>query len=129
MALTRDTTAEHIKPLEGARIQRFTCGSTISAGQPVALASDGQIDPAQGTSVALAMVVGVALTGGAVNDTIDVVTDGRVLCGSSGTVGALVYISDTAGTYGETAGTKTTIIGYNYSATVLFVRIQIVSLS
>ena len=49
MAIGRDTTAANIKPLEGAQIDRFTAGSTIAAGEVVAMSSDGYIDPADST--------------------------------------------------------------------------------
>ena len=57
------------------------------------------------------------------------VVHGPVSSITGGTPGLLVYGSDTAGEVSETAGTKDTIIGYNESATVLFVQPQIVDLS
>ena len=134
MAATRDTDAAVVKPLEGAIVQRFIAGAAIQAGEIVSMSSDGYIDPAIGTSVVLS-AVGIALPnkGGdpaaAALDAVDVVTHGPVLCLTGATIGALIYVSDTAGEPGESAGTKDTVIGFAQSATVLFVRPQIIDFS
>lgn len=134
MAASRDTDAADIKPLEGAVIQRFTAGAAIEAGEIVSMSSDGYVDPAIATSVVLS-AVGIALPkdGGdpaaAEGDTLDVVTHGPVVCMAGATIGALIYVSDTAGEPSETAGTKDTVIGFAQSATVLFVRPQIIDFS
>lgn len=126
MAIARDTTAANIKPLKGAVIRRFTAGATVAAGELVSMQSDGYVDPAITTAVEV--VAGVALQGAVSGDRIDVVTFGPVKCLTGGTIGAIVYATDTAGEPGETAGTKTTIAGWNESATVLFVNPTTVSL-
>ena len=134
MAASRDSDAGVVKPLEGAIIQRFIAGAAIEAGELVSMSSDGYVDPAIATSVVLSLV-GVALPkdGGdpasAEGDYVDVVTHGPVLCLSGATIGALIYVSDTAGEPSETAGTKDTVAGFTQSATVLFVRPQIIDFS
>ena len=134
MAASRDTAAANVKALEGAIIQRFTAGAAIEAGEIVSMSSDTYVDPAIGTGVVLS-AVGIALpnNGGdpasAEGDVVDVVTHGPVVCLSGATVGALIYVSDTAGEPSETAGTKDTVIGFAQSATVLFVRPQIIDFS
>ena len=60
MATARDTTAEHIKPLEGAIVRRFTSGAAIAAGELVSMSSDGYIDPSDSTA-AKNYVLGVAI--------------------------------------------------------------------
>jgi hypothetical protein len=45
------------------------------------------------------------------------------------TPGTAIYVSDTAGEYSETAGTKSFIIGYAETATKLFVHPQPVALA
>ena len=131
MAATRDTDAAVVKPLEGAIVQRFIAGAAIQAGEIVSMSSDGYIDPAIATSVVLS-AVGIALPnkGGdpaaAALDAVDVVTHGPVLCMAGATIGGLIYVSDTAGEPSESAGTKDTVIGFAQSATVLFVRPQII---
>lgn len=122
MAIARDTTAANIKPLNGAIIRRHVCGATVAAGELVHLSADTFIDPCDAASITAASVTGVAVQGGAITETIDVVVHGPVKCLTGATVGAVVYATDTAGEPGETAGTKTCVAGYNESATVLFVR-------
>lgn len=134
MAASRDTDAADIKPLEGAIIQRFIAGAAVEAGEFVEMQSDGYVDPAAASAVVLGGV-GIALpkNGGdpatAAGDEIDVVTFGPVNCMTGATIGALIYASDTAGEFAETAGTKDTVIGFAQSATVLFVRPQIIDFS
>jgi len=127
MAIGRDTTAANIKPLEGAIVQKVQLGDTTSAGELIALQSDGKWDPAIGTSITL--TVAVAIQGGADTNWVDAVVYGPVKCITGGTIGALVYVSDTAGEPSETAGTKDTVVGWNKSATVLFVAPQIIDFS
>ena len=135
MAAARDETVANIKPLDGAIVRRFTAGAAIEPGELVCMQSDGKIDPAIGTSVAAAQCLGVALpprnqgTAFADGDRVDVVVFGAVKCLTGATVGALIYVSDTAGEPSETTGTKTSIVGIAESATVLFVRPQASALS
>lgn len=120
MSIARDTTAANIKPLEGHLLRRGTAGATVAAGEIVCLQSDGYWDPADGTSTAQ-LAVGVSLQAAAATGAIDIVTYGPVKCLTGATPGTLVYV----GTGGEpvaTAATKSTIIGYAESATVLFVQ-------
>lgn len=127
MAASRDTTAEHIKPLEGAIIRRVQLGATTAAGELITEQSDGKWDPSN--TAAVQFTVAVALQAGVDTDWVDAVFFGPVLCLSGATKGALIYASDTAGEPSESAGTKTTIAGFAESATVLFVQKQIVSFS
>lgn len=127
MAIARDTTAKNIKPLAQAVVRRGTLGATTVAGEIVELQSDGKWDPAVGTSVTFTL--GIAIQGGGDGDEVDIVRFGPVVCSTGGTPGNLVYVSDTAGEPGESAGTKSTIVGYSETATVVFVQPQIVSFS
>lgn len=129
MAIARDTTAKNIQPLEGSIITRFTAGATISAGELVSIMADGFVDPTDTSALTGANVAGVALQAVVSGDEVDVVTFGPVNCLTGATVGAIVYGTDTAGEPGEAAGTKSTIAGYNVSATVLFVRVERVALA
>lgn len=126
MAATRETDATLIKPLGGAFVRRGTLGATTAAGEAVSLQTDGKWDPAIGTSVV--KTVGIAVQAGVDGDVIDIVRHGPVLCMSGATIGAWIYVNDTAGEFDETGGTKDTIIGYAETATVLFVQPQIVDL-
>lgn len=131
MALVREADATLVKPLEGAIVRRFTAGSTIEAGEAVAMASDGAIDPADTSTITLAMPLGVALgpVDYAAGDRVDVCVFGPVVCMTGATIGDVVYASDTAGEPSHTAGTKTAILGMPESATVLFVSPQWISQS
>lgn len=120
------TIGTDIKPLQGAIIRRGTLGATVTKGHPVTMQSDGYWDHTDTSTVQL--TVAVAIEGGAVTNRVDLVTYGPIQCLSGATPGTLVYGSDTAGAYDTAAGTKSTIIGYVESATVLFVDPQIVSL-
>jgi len=130
MAIGLQGTAELIKPLEGAIIRRFTAGAAITAGHVIAMMADGAVDPADGSAFVGTQVIGVAIAAAAAaGDLVDVVTYGPISAITGGTPAAIVYISDTAGTVAETAGTKDTIVGYVESATVLFVRPRLIDLS
>lgn len=127
MAIARDTTAANIKPLEGAIVRRGTAGATVAAGEIVELQSDGYWDPADASAVV--MNGGIALQAASSGGVLDVVVFGPVKCLTGATPGAIVYASDTAGEPAETAGTKSAVIGYAESATVLFVNFQTVAFS
>ena len=122
MAIARNTTAETIKPLNGAIIRRFTAGAAVAAGEIVAMQSDGYVDPANTTS-GFMQLVGIALQATtAAGQAIDVVVFGPVVAITGGTPGAVMYASDTAGEPSESAGTNTAICGWVESATVAFVN-------
>lgn len=79
MATARDTVAEHIKPLEGAIVRRFTSGAAIAAGELVSMSSDGYIDPSDSTA-AKNYVLGVAIqAAAAAGARVDVVVFGPVI--------------------------------------------------
>ncbi len=118
------TIGTDIKPLNGAIVRRGTLGATVTKGHPVTLQSDGYWDHTDTSAAQL--TVTVAVQGGAVGDRVDLVHSGPVKCLSGATPGSLVYGSDTAGAYDTAAGTKSLVIGYVESATVLFVKPQIV---
>lgn len=122
MAIARDTTAEHIKPLGGAIVRRYTSGEAIAAGEIVAMESDGYLDAADCTSAAdEATGIAVQAASGA-GETIDVVTHGPIVCLTGATPGATVFVSTTAGEPTETDSGNTTAVGWAESATVLYVN-------
>lgn len=129
MAFGRNTTAELIKPLEGATIRRFTAGAAIAAGEIVALMADGYVDPANTTDFTAACVVGIAIQAAAAGGRVDVVTGGPVVCLLDATPASLIYASDTAGEPSESVGTKDVLVGIAESATVLFVRPEFIDRS
>ncbi len=128
MAFGRDTTAKNIKPLKGSVVRRATLGATVSAGEIITEQSDGFWDPSDATTNAQ-LTVRIAVEAGVVGDEIDTVTFGPILCTEDATPGGLIYTSNTAGEPGESAGTKSTIVGYSETATIVFVQPQIIDLS
>jgi hypothetical protein len=125
-AITQAAVA-NVKPLEGAIVRRVTLGATTTAPAPIALQSDGFWDPADASTAVL--TVAVALQSGTAGSRVDAVMYGPVVALSGATPGTLVFASDDAGLYDTAVGTKDTIIGYAESATILFVRPQIIDLS
>jgi len=125
MAVARDTTAANIKPLEGAVVRKAQIGATVAAGEIISLQSDGKWDPTDATSTAN-LTARIAIQAGVDTDYIDTVVLGPVKCTTGGTPGALVYASNAAGEPSESAGGKDLVVGYNESATVLFVQPQII---
>jgi hypothetical protein len=124
MALARETTAANIKPLGGAVVRRVTAGAAIAVGEAITLQSDGYWDPTNTSAAQLTVRIAVQAASAA-GDVIDSVVSGPVQCLTGATIGSLVYATDTAGEPSHTAGTKTTIIGYAETATILFVQPQI----
>jgi hypothetical protein len=126
MAAITKASAANVKPLEGAVLRRGQLGATVTAPSPIALQSDGKWDGLDTSTAQL--TVGVALQSGGDGDWIDIVMFGPMLALSGATIGSLVYGSDTAGAFDTAAGTKSTIIGYAESASILFVKSEIVDL-
>ena len=122
------TIGTDIKPLVGADIRKGTAGGVVTKGHPVTLQSDGYWDHCDTSTAQLTVAVALQTTT-AEGQVIDLVTHGPVQCLSGATPGVLVYGSDTAGAYDDAAGTKSLIIGYAESATVLFVQPERVDLA
>lgn len=87
----------------------------INAGQPVRYdTSTGRYTLANGTTAAEARVVGIAITtANAAGATISVLRKGLIELGGAITQAydAVIYLSDTDGTMGDTAGTVSTVLG------------------
>jgi hypothetical protein len=123
MAIGYDTTAEHVKPLEGAIVRRYTAGEAIDAGMAVYLSAADTVSKCAGGAVATTLpFVGIALQDVASGGRVDVVVAGPVNSVTGGTAGARVFLSDTAGEVAESAGTKQFQIGFVENATTIFVR-------
>lgn len=126
MAIARQTDETLVRPLEGHVARRFTAGSAVAVGEIVAMAADGEVDPANTTSAGvLARPIGIAIQAAAAGERFDVVVFGPIVCVTGASPGAIVYGSDTAGEPSESAGTVTAPIGWAESATVVFVRPEI----
>lgn len=133
MANEITVTAAQIRALtdNGAVLQSYRAGGTISIGNLVYLASDGDVEHADGNgSLATAAAIGIAVasydgeTSVASGDPVTVCVFGPVSGYSGMTPGANVYVSDTVGRLSTVAGTASRIIGYSRSASVVFVHPQ-----
>ena len=121
MAVTLQTDAELIRPLEGAIIRRYT------AGEPSRRASQWLCwqrerlrwqTATEATPIA-DFVIGCALKRCRVGDRVDVVVYGPISNCTAATPGKLIYISDTEGLMDETS-TSNGVVGWAESATVVF---------
>jgi hypothetical protein len=129
------TTAADIRPLHPAAvIRRYNAGGTVTPGQAVYIASDGDVEAAdadaEASALAIGIVCGVGAAGAlsaAAGDRVDVCVFGPVTGFASMTPGAPVYASVTAGAMDHTppagaSGDFRHSIGYAESATTIFVN-------
>ena len=124
-------TAADVRPLPGAIVRRYDAGDTVTPGQAVYLASDGDVEAADADAEASARAIGIAVAGPdgkvsfAAGDRVDVVTHGPVAGFSSLTPGGLMYSSVTAGSLADAAATASNdyiwVIGYAEAATTVYV--------
>lgn len=135
MAADLTVTAADVRPMAGAKVERFDAGGTLTPGMSVYIASDGDVESTDSDAVGTTWSIGIVVAGadGAVSysagDRVDVVVEGPVAGFSSLTPGALGYVSATAGSINDTAGTKSCIVGYAKTDSVFMVRVQLVDLT
>lgn len=117
-------TKANVRPLAGAVIRKGEAGGTIQAGEAVYLNGASGWTAADGSAAATALARGIMVSpeDAVDGDTIDICIFGPVEGYTGMTPGAPHYVSDTAGEIGTAAGTKTMIIGWAETATILFVR-------
>jgi hypothetical protein len=124
-------TAADVRPLPGAVVRRYDAGGTVTPGQAVYLASDGDVEAADADAAASARVIGIAVAGPdgktsfSAGDRVDVVTQGPVCGFSSLTPGGIMYTSVTAGSIADAAATAAGdyiwVIGYAEAASTVYV--------
>ena len=116
-------TKANVRPLAGSIIRKGTAGGTIEAGEAVYLngTSGWAVTDSDAAATALARGIMVSPEDAASGDTIDICVFGPVEGYSAMTPGALHYISPNTGEIATTAGTKSMIIGWAETATILFV--------
>jgi predicted RecA/RadA family phage recombinase len=108
-------TATAVKPV--ALYEQMPDGpaaEAINAGQPVRLdTTNGKYTLANGTTAAEARVLGIALNTATAGQTVSVLRKGLIDLGGAITQAydAPIYLSDSDGTLGDTAGTVSTVIG------------------
>src|SRR4051812_18947974 len=102
-------TAAQIAPVfaDECEIRTFIAAVAITAGAPLYVNSAGDADLADGNGSGTKQFIGIALNAAGVGQAVSVLRRGEVfgftLSGLA--YGALVYVSDTVGTYDSAAGT------------------------
>ena len=124
-------TAAEIKPLvfNGAVLRRYLAGGTITVGHLVYVASDGDVERADGNvSAAVAEAIGVAVESydgeTTINsgDPVSVCVFGPISGFASMTAGTILWVSDTIGRIADAAGTFDRVVGYAETAGIVFVN-------
>lgn len=125
---TITVTPADVSPLPGATIESYNAGGAGNLGDTVYMASDGDVETADGSAVGTAYAIGVvvAIQGGKTSfvagDRLDVCTRGRVAGFSGMTPGDVLYQSDTTGKLEDAAGTTSHKVARARSATTVFVN-------
>jgi hypothetical protein len=120
-------TSSQVSPLTGAVIRRYVAGGTITIGNAVYPAADGDVEEADGSAAGTAGAKGVAVasrdgeTTVVAGDPVSVVVFGPVGGYASATPGAKAWVSDDVGRIGDAAGSVAHELGWWESASVLFV--------
>ena len=108
-------TAAQVKRVyaENDVVRDYIVGTAVTAGVPVyVVTSTGKIAPADGSAASTAQVRGVALRDGAAGEVVPVLRRGIVAGFTlAGDFDSRVYLSDTVGTLGDSAGTVSVIVG------------------
>lgn len=99
-----------------ARIKTYIAGSTITKGQPVAMETDGTVDPADastGGAYLFEQFVGIAISAGGAGQAIDVLEEGEMygLTVSGKNCGDILYLSNDVGRVADGAGDETVYLG------------------
>lgn len=124
-------TAADVRPLPGSVVRRFTAVSTVNAGTPVYLDSDGKIAHGNATGRATSHVIGMAVAdnnGSTIflaDDPVDVVVFGPVAGGSSLAEGSFAYCGTTAGGMEDGtpgSGNYRCVVGIPHAAGILFIN-------
>lgn len=112
MANIAVATAGVIRVVESIQQDTQTAVEAILAGAPVRYDTDGKFTNGNGTSASEAACYGVATKSVAAGEAVTAVRQG-VLDGYtfSQAYGARIYLSDTDGTLGDTAGTVSVLVG------------------
>lgn len=108
-------TAAQVAPVfaDRAEIRTFIAGETITQGQPIYINSSGDAALADGNGSGTKQFMGIALNGGGTGQAIDVLRRGECygFTLTSQAYGALIYVSDTVGTYQDSTGTVAIQVG------------------
>lgn len=122
------TTTANASPLPGSHVEGFNAGGSGALLDTVYVASDGDVEQADGsvagTADAIGVVVGIVdgKTSFVAGDRVQVLVWGPIAGFSGMTPGDVLYQSDTAGKVADAAGTVSHKIGRARTATILFVQ-------
>lgn len=96
----------------GTKIRSVKLAAAVTAGQPVSINSSGLGQVCDSATSGTYQFKGIALSTGAIGDTISILERGEISGFALGSVAydALIYVNDT-GILGTTAGTHTIVIG------------------
>ena len=97
---------------EQADHSSYIAAEAITQGQPVYILSTGKVGVANALTAGKQQFRGIAMNGGGAGSAIDVCSEGE-LAGFTlpGNPDAVIYLSDTAGTLADAAGTKSVPVG------------------
>lgn len=124
-----DPTAAKVRPLPGTLRRDFIAGGAGDVGDLVYMKSDGTVDLADGSAAGTAVVLGIVVSAGTAGatafvagDAVSVVLAGPVTGFSGLTAGALLYLSDTSGSFDTAAGTVSVKVAVCISADSILMR-------
>jgi hypothetical protein len=123
-------TARRVSPLPGAHIEPMIAGGAGNVGNAVYVDNVGRVQVADASGAGTAQAIGVVVSAGSQGatafvdgDAVSVIVHGRVNGFTGMTPGARVYLSDTAGSLADAAGTVSKIMGVSIAAdTVLLLH-------
>lgn len=93
-------------------IRSYIATEAITAGQAVYILTTGKVGVADANGAGKQQFRGIALNGGGAGSAISVLHSGEVAGFTlSGNADALIYLSDTAGSLADAAGTMTVVAG------------------
>ena len=127
-------TVADVRPLPGSIVRRFDAGGTLTPGQAVYIADDGDVEAADADAEASSQARGIVVadSAGGVSfssgDKVDVVVLGPVAGFASMSEGEPIYVSTAAGSIDQTApatsGDYPFVVGYAESTAIVFVMPQ-----
>lgn len=124
-------TAAEIRALteNGARVRPYTAGGTVTVGQAVYIATDGDVEAADANAGTPAeQVIGIAVesydgeTSIAAGNPVSVCVFGPVSGFSGMTPGDVIYLSNDVGRVADAAGAFSRVVGHAERAGVLWVN-------
>jgi len=121
-------TAANVVPGAGAKKENVTAGATITAGEVVYKAADGDYELADASALATSRVAGIALNGASSGQPLTILTEGNITIGATVAVGTIYVLSAAAGKIAPDADIVTsefiTILGVATTTGIIKVKIN-----